>query len=257
MVTFIKKRLLNGTPPASTTFSHFRQDTKEEISHPKLWNPTPGWSRCNGRRYLKRISPIELGEDELKVCKQERERQNCNLVTLFFFWCILVKLFRALIIQVLNLELRVRRYSSNAIIISVIVWRICLFLCTARLLDNWTLPLQNSLYRTQSHILGSYMTLFFFCWKLHDSFYFTFKIILYRILSYILGLILALIINMLDLLAFFVACYCRHFLIYFTQLASLSSLEPKRNEGKPPLKSNQGGLKSPLKYHTNRNKTHK
>ena len=36
MITFIKKRLLNGTPPASTTFSHFRQDTKEEISHPKL-----------------------------------------------------------------------------------------------------------------------------------------------------------------------------------------------------------------------------
>ena len=30
MVTFIKKRLLNGTPPASTTFSHIRQDTKEE-----------------------------------------------------------------------------------------------------------------------------------------------------------------------------------------------------------------------------------
>ena len=31
----LKKRLLNGTPPASTTFSHFRQDTKDEISHPK------------------------------------------------------------------------------------------------------------------------------------------------------------------------------------------------------------------------------
>lgn len=167
MVTFIKKRLLNGTPPASTTFSHFRQDTKEEISHPKLWNPTPGWSRCNGRSYLKRISPIELGEDELKVCKQERERQNCNLVILFFFFlgCILVKLFRALIIQVLNLELRVRRYSSNAIIICVIVWRICLFLCTARLLDNWTLPLQNSLYRTQYQIMGSKMTFFFFLLK--------------------------------------------------------------------------------------------
>ena len=99
------------------------------------------------------------------ICKQERERQNCNLVTLFFFLgCILVKLFRALYIQVLNLELRVRRYSSNAIIICVIVWRICLFLCTARLLDNWTLPLQNSLYRTQFQILGSYMTLSCFFW---------------------------------------------------------------------------------------------
>ena len=157
----------------------------------------------------------------------------------------------------LNLELRVRRYSSNAIIICVIVWRICLFLCTARLLDNWTLPLQNSLYRTQYQIMGSKMTFFCFYWKLHDSFYFTFKIILYCILSYILGLILALIINMLDLLAFFVACYCRHFLIYFTQLASLCSLEPKQNEGKPPLKSNQGDLKSQLKYYTSRNKTHK
>ena len=149
-------------------------------------------------------------------------------------------------------------YSSIAIIICVIVWLIPLFLCPARLIDNGTLPLQNSLYRTQFQILGSYMTLSFFFW-LKVTWLILYHFQNYSISHFVLyfRLNLALIINMWDLLAFFVACYCRHFLIYFTQLASLSSLESKHNEGKLPLKSNQGGLKSPLKYHPNRNKTHK